>query len=146
MANCHTWRSSGYSRCITYLNCHNNNQAVTALGEFVGAVEKYGLLSRVRSDQGVENVDIARFMLNEPETGENRGNYITGRSVHNQRIKWLSRDVYYACTFKYCWLFRFIGKILAFLIQQTSSTCFAYTLFTSPAGGAVASWLVRSNP
>lgn len=49
----------GYSRCITYLNCHNNNRAVTALGEFVGAVERYGLPSRLRSDQGVENVDIA---------------------------------------------------------------------------------------
>ena len=59
----------GYSRCITYLNCHNNNQAVTALGEFVVAVEKYGLPSRVRSDQGVENVDITRFMLNHPDRG-----------------------------------------------------------------------------
>jgi hypothetical protein len=56
----------GFSRAITHLNCHDNNRADTACAEFLGAVDQFGLPSRVRADQGVENVDIARYMLGHP--------------------------------------------------------------------------------
>ncbi|CAB4027765.1 PREDICTED: uncharacterized protein LOC107327086 [Paramuricea clavata] len=101
----------GFSRLIVFLNCHNNNCASTALEEFQSAVGKFGLPSRVRTDQGGENVDIARFMLSHPEQGENRGSHITGRSVHNQRIERLWRDVYYACSFKYHSLFTHMENV-----------------------------------
>lgn len=85
---------------MVYLACHNNNRAETALSEFLKAVDNFGVPSRVRTDQGVENVDIARYMLTHPERGEGRGSHITGKSVHNQRIERLWRDVYHACLFK----------------------------------------------
>ena len=96
---------------MVYLACHNDNRAETALPEFLGAVDNFGVPSRVPTDQGVENVDIARYMINHPERGEGRGSHITGKSVHSQRIERLWRYVYYACTYKYYALFRFMEDI-----------------------------------
>ena len=47
-----------------YLQCSTNNNAQTVLEAFLEAVSNHGLPSRVRGDQGVENVDIAQFMFN----------------------------------------------------------------------------------
>ena len=81
----------GFSRAIVFLSCHDNNRAETALVEFLQGTSKFGLPSRVRSDQGVENVDIAKHIPSHPDGGEGRGSHITGRSVHNQRIERLWR-------------------------------------------------------
>ncbi len=82
----------GYSRLITYLNCNTDNCASTVLSQFIQATILYGLPSRVRSDHGGENIQVAFFM--NLVLGLQRRSHITGESVHNQRIERLWKDVF----------------------------------------------------
>jgi hypothetical protein len=82
----------GFSRLVVYLHCSNNNQAITVLNLFKQAVSHFGLSSRVRSDMGGENMEVARYMLE--KRGVDRNSMIVGSSVHNQRIERLWRDAH----------------------------------------------------
>ena len=69
----------GYSRFITGLRAHDNNEGQTVLNLFLDAAQSYGVPSRVRGDHGVENIRIAAWM--EANSGTRRGAYIWGRYV-----------------------------------------------------------------
>ena len=96
----------GYSRLIVYLQCSSNNKASTVYTLFLEATRRYGLPSRVRSDQGGENYTVAVHMLR--HRGVDRNSMITGASIHNQRIERLWRDVHQSVTVLYYRLFYFL--------------------------------------
>ncbi len=96
----------GHTRLIVFLKCSNNNRATTVYSLFLKGVQCYGLPSRVRSDQGRENILVARHMLEHRGTG--RGSMIVGSSVHNQRIERLWRDMHRCVTRLYYRLFYYL--------------------------------------
>ena len=80
----------GFSRTIVFLSCSDNNKGDTVLQLFRRAIEFYGLTNKIRTDQGGENTDIWRYMIEEYSSSEA---VITGSSVHNERIERLWRNV-----------------------------------------------------
>lgn len=98
----------GFSRIILFLQCSTNNRASTVYDLFLNAVHQYGLPSRVRSDQGRENIQVAQHMLR--HHGVNRRSIIVGSSVHNQRIERLWKDSHRCATSLFYRLFYYMEQ------------------------------------
>ncbi|CAB4433207.1 unnamed protein product [Rhizophagus irregularis] len=98
----------GYSRVVTGIKCNTNNRAVSVLDLFNEAITEWGIPHRCRGDHGGENVQVAEWMIN--YRGINRGSYIFGKSIHNQRIERLWRDVYRLILRIYYDIFNFLER------------------------------------
>ena len=96
----------GYSRMVVYLKCSDNNRASTVYSLFLKGAECYGLPSRVRCDQGGENVLVAQHMIH--HRGVDQRSVIVGSSVHNQRVERLWRDMHRCVTLLFYRLFYFL--------------------------------------
>lgn len=96
----------GYSRIILFLKCSNNNHSSTVYDLFLKAVQHYGLPSRIRCDQGRENIQVAGHMLR--HRGAQRRSILVGSSVHNQRIERLWRDMHRCVCSTYYRLFYYL--------------------------------------
>lgn len=91
---------------VVYLQCADNNRSLTVYNAFLKAAELYGLPSRVRCDQGGENILVSQHMLQ--HRGIDRGSVIVGSSVHNQRVERFWRDMHRCVTVIYYRLFYFM--------------------------------------
>lgn len=98
----------GYSRLVVFLRCSSNNRAATVTNLFLGATTEFCWPSRVRTDKGGENAEVARLMVE--KRGEGRGSIFQGSSVHNQRIERLWRDMRKMVTEYFRLLFYFLER------------------------------------
>ena len=121
--------TDGYSRAIVHLKCATNNLASTVLQYFIKGTHDFGLPLRVRGDHGVENVDVARFMVE--NKGDNRGSFIAGRSVHNVRIERLWREMNRAVIAFYKDIFNFL-EVSCLLDSNSELDLFALQLIYLP--------------
>ncbi|KAH3808418.1 hypothetical protein DPMN_136771 [Dreissena polymorpha] len=81
--------------CV-FLQAATNNKATTMTKAFMTGTQRFGVPSRVRSDNGLENTGVGAFMI--AHRGSRQGSFITGRSVHNQRIERMWRDLFTSAT------------------------------------------------
>ena len=76
----------GYSWRVIYIEANNNNRQETVLNVFKCGIEHINAMpQRIHADKGKENRLICRHVLR--INGVNKESFITGRSVHNQRIE-----------------------------------------------------------
>ena len=59
MGASNSWGIDGYSRLIVFLKCSDNNRGETVKRNFIEAIHEYGIPSRIRTDQGGENMQVA---------------------------------------------------------------------------------------
>ncbi|KAH3824796.1 hypothetical protein DPMN_126649 [Dreissena polymorpha] len=93
--------------CV-FLQAATNNKATTMTKAFMTGTQRYGVPSRVRSDHGLENTGVGAFMI--AHRGPRRGSFITGRSVHNQRIERMWRDLFASATSVFHSLFTYLEE------------------------------------
>ena len=93
---------------VSQLHLSTDNKASSALLTFIQSVKEYGVPSRIRLDKGSE-FNHVEYLIN-IFNGENRGSVIRGRSVHNQRIEGLWRDVFSKVLMKFYNLFNHMEK------------------------------------
>ena len=93
---------------IPYMQIHTNNKAFTMVSDFIRGIKKMGIPSRIRVDHGGEFVHIKSLITK--LNGNEHNSWIAGKSVHNQRIERLWRDVFCKVLNKFYLVFNAMEK------------------------------------
>ena len=91
---------------MTHLSVATDNTALTALEYFCDGIKEYGIPARIRIDGGTEFNHVEKFMNDIDSTTR----CMRGKSVHNQRIERLWKDVFVKVAFKYYNLFHHMER------------------------------------
>lgn len=113
----------GFSQTIIYLQCLSTNRASSVPSLFLEGVENFGAPARVRCDHGMENILVARFML------ERRGldSSITGVSVHSQLSKRLWAELNRVVCRHFINIFNFVEEQVTLdSLNETHIFCLHY--------------------
>ena len=133
----------GYSRLIPYLGVATNNLASTALTFLFSGVRQFGIPSRLRVDGGNEFEHVKNFM--NIVNGNNRNSAISGKSVHNQRIERLWRDVYAKVLDKYYKLFKHMEDSSVLEITDVVMMYCLHHVFVPRIQRDIAQWMAAHN-
>jgi len=113
------------------------------LKDFIGAIEKYGIPSRVRADKGGEFAHINSLM--EEINGDNRGSFLKGKSVHNVRIERLWRDVFTKIMEKFYNIFNLMeDKNILDINNETHMACLHH-VFGKRIQALLSIWMSAHN-
>ena len=112
----------GYSRLVLFLKCSNNNRASTVYDSFLQSVQQYGLPSRVRCDQGGENMLVAHHMIH------HRGS--VSRKFCTQPAHWKTVEGHTPlCYFTFLLIFKIIFlSTMGISIQLVILTCMLFII------------------
>ena len=88
---------------------------------FRGAIKAYNIPSPVRSDKGLESIEVGRLLIQ--VRGSNRGSILTGSSVHNQRIERLWREVNRVIVSRFRNIFLFLERSNVFNCTNDIHLC-----------------------
>lgn len=133
----------GYSRLIPFMRASTYNTSKAAACFFVEGVQNFGVPSRVRADHGTEYADTGRFMIQ--VNGEDRGSFLTGPSVHNQRIERLWRDVYMKVIDTFYKLFLYMEDEKVLDIGNEIHKWVLQYVFTPRIDAALKEWMRTHN-
>ena len=123
----HSWCNRRLQQVGAILEVHIKQQSYHC-EIFLIAVQNFRLQSRVRSDQGLENMLVARHMIE--KRGSELRSMLTGSSTHNQRIERLWRDMHSCVTLLYYRLFYYLEQMFVGSPEQLASM--GFTLCLSP--------------
>ena len=102
--------NDGYSHLVVFLQASNNNRASTVYEYFIKDFRVLGLPSRIRTDQGRENLTVARHNIMLQNRVLDRNSVLVGSSVHNQRIETLWKDMHWCVTILFYRLFYYLEQ------------------------------------